>query len=101
MAMVTKPGRREYAVREDQAQCTAGVDPDTDSDADTERDMRYLLSVWVEDSKMLLSEYSYGGVANHVVFVLEAELSIAFLVGNRQFCKRFKRVESVEPFPVT
>ncbi len=36
VAMLTKLGRRGYAVREDQAQYTAGIDPDPDSDPDAE-----------------------------------------------------------------
>ena len=36
VAMLTKLGRREYAVREDQAHYTVGIDPDPDSDADAE-----------------------------------------------------------------
>ena len=36
VAMLTKLGQRGYAVNEDQAQYTAGVDPDTDSDPDAE-----------------------------------------------------------------
>ena len=36
VAMLTKLGQRGYAVHEDRAQYTAGVDPDTDSDPDAE-----------------------------------------------------------------
>ena len=36
VAMLTKLGRRGYAVREDQAQYTVRIDPDPDSDPDAE-----------------------------------------------------------------
>jgi hypothetical protein len=38
VAMLTKPGQRGYAVHEDHAQYTTGIDSDSDTDSDPDSD---------------------------------------------------------------